>query len=262
VLARNGAGLASVDTENEALDIRTGKCGLSSQKNPSTQTLHHGNNSRVIATVELDFDWPDSSIYRIHWPDGRVSDLGNLSRIKDAAEAIAEHGPPRRDPRAFHWKRQAHDSPAGGSTARKWVRGHPMSKPDPDGIIRKFIRDGYEAKALDPDDAQRLAKLCGMFGSDHDGEVINAARKADQLVRSSGETWIDVIAGRQLPPPDWRRRASYDWRTMANACLFRIETLTPKERSFVRSMAQWTGEPTQKQIAWLQAIFLRVKESA
>jgi hypothetical protein len=28
------------------------------------------------------------------WPDGRLSDLANLSRIKDAAVTILERGPP------------------------------------------------------------------------------------------------------------------------------------------------------------------------
>jgi len=35
-------------------------------------------------------------------------------------------------------------------------------------------------------DRDRLAKLLGMLGADHDGEVVNAARAADRLVRRSG----------------------------------------------------------------------------
>src|SRR5262245_64972779 len=48
--------------------------------------------------------------------------------------------------------------------------------------------------ALDPCIADRLAKLLGMLGSDHDGERASAARKADQLVREHGLRWPDVIA--------------------------------------------------------------------
>jgi hypothetical protein len=118
-------------------------------------------------------------------------------------------------------------------------------------------------RALNPQALERLAKLCGMFSSHHDGEVINAARQADRLVRSSGETWADVIAGRQLPPPhDWRRRTPDDWRPMVNACLFRIETLSPKEKSFIQSLARWRGEPSQKQMTWLEGIFSRLQEAA
>ena len=48
--------------------------------------------------------------------------------------------------------------------------------------------------ALDPHAADKLAKLCGMFSSDHDGERATAAAKADKLIRSHGLRWSDVIA--------------------------------------------------------------------
>lgn len=40
---------------------------------------------------------------------------------------------------------------------------------------------------------ERLIKLLGMIGSDHDGEALNAARLADKLLRDAGMTWADVI---------------------------------------------------------------------
>ena len=46
---------------------------------------------------------------------------------------------------------------------------------------------------LDPTAAERLAKLCGMFGSHHVGERATAAALADKLVREQGLTWGDVI---------------------------------------------------------------------
>ena len=52
--------------------------------------------------------------------------------------------------------------------------------------------------ALDPHAADRLAKLCGLFSSDHDGERATAAAKADQLIRSRGLRWADIIS--PLPP--------------------------------------------------------------
>jgi len=42
-------------------------------------------------------------------------------------------------------------------------------------------------------DLRRLAKLLGMLGSRHDGEVVAAARKAHALVRESGVTWDEII---------------------------------------------------------------------
>jgi hypothetical protein len=44
-------------------------------------------------------------------------------------------------------------------------------------------------------DAKRLAKLCGMFGSEHIGERAAAAAAADRLVREQGLSWVDVIRG-------------------------------------------------------------------
>ncbi|HVJ55828.1 MAG TPA: hypothetical protein VM689_25425 [Aliidongia sp.] len=42
-------------------------------------------------------------------------------------------------------------------------------------------------------DLDRLRKLLGMLGSSHDGEVLNAARHIDALVKSSGASWQKLI---------------------------------------------------------------------
>ena len=57
---------------------------------------------------------------------------------------------------------------------------------------------------LDPHNAERLSKILGLLGSDHDGEVLAAARKANEFLRSLRLTWRDVIA---MPAPDWRHIA-------------------------------------------------------
>ena len=43
-------------------------------------------------------------------------------------------------------------------------------------------------------DRERLIKLLGLLGSDHDGEIVAAGRMADALIRDAGVTWADVIA--------------------------------------------------------------------
>jgi hypothetical protein len=43
-------------------------------------------------------------------------------------------------------------------------------------------------------DHNRLVKLLGLTGSDHDGERANAAQLANRLVTGLGMTWADVIA--------------------------------------------------------------------
>lgn len=39
-----------------------------------------------------------------------------------------------------------------------------------------------------------LAKLLGMLGSSYDGEIASAGRMANDMVRSAGLTWYDVIS--------------------------------------------------------------------
>ena len=82
--------------------------------------------------------------------------------------------------------------------------------------------------ALAAVDRDRLTKLLGLFGSAYDGEVANAGRLADRLVRSAGLTWSDIIA-----PALSSREHGYhgdtasdplhgDWRTAAARCACQI----------------------------------------
>lgn len=47
---------------------------------------------------------------------------------------------------------------------------------------------------MHPDKRTHLIKLLGMLGSDHEGEVVNAARMAQRLLGSEGMTWVEVLA--------------------------------------------------------------------
>jgi hypothetical protein len=85
--------------------------------------LHYGRARTPLAQVVPDTDWP--GMWRIILLDGRLSDLVNLARAKDAAAAIVERGPPARDRLLLHWKTKASNSPSGGSYARL---GHPVSR--------------------------------------------------------------------------------------------------------------------------------------
>jgi hypothetical protein len=68
-------------------------------------------------------------MYRIHWPDGRVSDLGNLTRAKDAAIVIAQRGPPPRNVKHLLWKCVGDGQ--GSPLARRNSRGAVVMKPAP-----------------------------------------------------------------------------------------------------------------------------------
>jgi hypothetical protein len=47
--------------------------------------------------------------------------------------------------------------------------------------------------ALDPRTAERLAKICGRLGSDHDGERAAAALLVTRALHGAGVTWDDVF---------------------------------------------------------------------
>jgi hypothetical protein len=78
--------------------------------------LHYGNARRPMVRVAPDDNWP--GMWRLIWPDGELSDMANLSRIKDAAAEICDRGPPRRDRRRFHWEIDRRESRTEGAPVR------------------------------------------------------------------------------------------------------------------------------------------------
>ena len=64
--------------------------------------LLYGNARSPLATVVPDIRWP--GMWRIVWPNGQRSDMVNLSRAIEAAEANAERGPPGRDRKLLRWE--------------------------------------------------------------------------------------------------------------------------------------------------------------
>jgi hypothetical protein len=71
-------------------------------------------------------------------------------------------------------------------------------------------------------DLQRLARVCGLFGSDHDGEALAAARQAEKIRKKLGLTWDELLvpSPRQRsgdPPPE----DLTDWRWVCHFCLER-----------------------------------------
>jgi hypothetical protein len=99
---------------------------------------------------------------------------------------------------------------------------------------------------LNPKTAQHLARICGMFGSDHDGERAAAARLADQHIKRLGLSWRQVI------------RVEAHWRTMARE--ERSSEFNEQERQFITNMTtrlRWRA-PTDRQLSWLEALFERI----
>jgi hypothetical protein len=108
-------------------------------------------------------------------------------------------------------------------------------------------------------DRERLAKLCGMFGSDHAGERANAAAAADKLIHEAGLRWPDVLLP-ALPPPPQRQNVS----TVAAAVAFVLDhedALTPWECDFARSIQRLKYSPSPKQIEVLERLVGKVRRA-
>jgi hypothetical protein len=102
--------------------------------------------------------------------------------------------------------------------------------------------------------------LLGLCGSDHAGERANAAQMADRLVRANGMTWADII----VKPPQHRAEdhLADDWRVMRDYCAARSPSLRSRECDFVADLAVWRGRLSNKQTAWLIAIYTRLQREA
>jgi hypothetical protein len=105
-------------------------------------------------------------------------------------------------------------------------------------------------------DLARLTRLLGMLGSSHVGEVANAGRLADKMVRAAGLTWPDIITPTLAPPPpdqdadpigaDWRRTAAScrryphllnGWEAAFLSGLPRFPRLSCKQRAILLKIA-------------------------
>jgi hypothetical protein len=112
-------------------------------------------------------------------------------------------------------------------------------------------------------DLRRLARVCGLFGSDHDGEALAAARQAEKIRKKLGLTWDELL----VPPT--RQRAKdpspedlTDWRSACHFCLERYWSLTRWELEFVATVARYKKAPSVKQLIILHRLVVRCRNAA
>jgi hypothetical protein len=122
------------------------------------------------------------------------------------------------------------------------------------------------AAALTPAFADKLVKVLGLLGSDHDGEVAAAGRRAHSMLKAMGLTWSDVIKPAapkseqpQRPQRRWRRGVSPT--DTAALCLQWSEVLTEWEVDFCRSIVG-RRRTSAKQIEVLGKIARKVEAFA
>jgi hypothetical protein len=121
--------------------------------------------------------------------------------------------------------------------------------------------------ALAAADRDRLAKLLGLLGSAFDGEVANAGRLADRLVRTAGLTWPDIIAP-ALPAPHHDHRDDPggadplhgDWRALATRCTQFPHLIDAWEWKFLSGLQRFPRLST-KQHAILVRIVTRLRDA-
>jgi len=109
-----------------------------------------------------------------------------------------------------------------------------------------------------------------MFSSSHDGEVANAARMAEKLVKARGETWETVIKNgyhhqpSPPPPPKPRQPAqptkTQDWKFAVYNCMSWKMHLSNWENEFLASLFDRPrSDPlTPKQQATLNKIIAKI----
>lgn len=117
-------------------------------------------------------------------------------------------------------------------------------------------------------DRDKLVKILRMFGSDHDGEVAAAARRAHQLLRARSLDWDDLIiqVGRQQQQQSRQQRTpehdDNDEDSLIQKCAERERCLTNWENEFIQSISssilEW-GQLTPKQKAVLDRIVNKLK---
>jgi hypothetical protein len=111
---------------------------------------------------------------------------------------------------------------------------------------------------LTPEPADHLRKLL-MLSSAHNGEVLNVVRLADQFLRRQNLQRGDVIGAPQSPPPP---PSLPPWQEIALRCHERPDLLNGREADFVINISRQWRPPSERQLAWLEVIYLRILERA
>jgi hypothetical protein len=124
--------------------------------------------------------------------------------------------------------------PAPGDASLQEEELHPHSASSQDGLSGPFL--------------DRLAKVLGMLGSAHDGEIIAAGRRAHMMVTSAGWTWPELLGA---PSAVQNCRQA---RQMVEACLAAGDLFDDYETKFLKNILPQLKRGrriSDKQFAWL-----------
>jgi len=103
---------------------------------------------------------------------------------------------------------------------------------------------------------KRLALICGMFGSHHDGERAAAASKAHDIILRLGVTWDQILVF-----PEGKAEMAEIRRT-ARTLLKHPDLFSDFEIKFLKNLKRYTRSLSQKQRALLAQLVERLEELA
>lgn len=106
-------------------------------------------------------------------------------------------------------------------------------------------------------DLDRLAKLLGMLGSEHEGERASAALMADKLVRERGLTWPQVL--QPLAQSAGALGSGLPHRRDAFECLAVDGIWSEQEADFLLNISRKRREPSPAQAKWLADLLDRAR---
>ena len=103
----------------------------------------------------------------------------------------------------------------------------------------------------------RLIQLCGMFGSDFEGERANAAMLASDLLRSQDLSWADVFTP-AAAAPEPKHQPNLTARNKVRFCQDHCWRLTEWEDSFMESLSRRHKPYSTKQVTILNDIYYKI----
>ncbi len=111
--------------------------------------------------------------------------------------------------------------------------------------------------------APTLDKLIRRLGSSHDGERLATVHAIERVLKTAGRDWHDLADAIVAPSLEFsRRRENGTWRQQLRFCADHVRLLNDRERDFIRTLNGYRAEPSEKQLNWLDSIFMRLAREA
>lgn len=108
--------------------------------------------------------------------------------------------------------------------------------------------------------AQTLDKLIRRLGSSHDGERLATVYAIERVLKNAGHSWHDLAEA--IAPP-LAPESNIGWRRQLRFCADHARLLkSDRERDFIATLAHYRSDPSEKQLAWLHSIFIRLTREA